>query len=543
MQLVIPSVTEQSDDKGKYIAYDIYLNSIYFASVRYSVFLNLHEALKAKGIIPPGTVFPVKKFFNLTQDQIKQRRQALENYMRSIISIPKIFSLSDVTDFFRNAQQYTYQLSMFATEIQIFLPNNESFTLDILSTDTTEELLLLIANKLDFPPELMHHFNLFLVHTEEEDSAPAAKKSKPAKYIRILMPYESPFLSLETHENKARLVYHTLFYDAIFLSELLPYENATEVVYKEILHECKMGQMGKPDAGTQEKMKRLKQEKDIKQFVKVSRALPYFGANHVENCYCDYPEEREVSIKLNTMGIRLFDPTDTYGEYPLYEFKLSRIKCWRVLKGKRPEFKFSLSFEYLIDKTTLKWVNIGSEQSLYMSTVIQTVITEFLMKKSNTTYKSLDMPEMKSRHSRKLGTVVKSGRLTSQTSAVGGEESEPSTPISPVGSMGSSPKKLLGSSDEREHEADQPEANGQVSGAQEPLSPTSADDEPRGASSVIVKKVSNVTVTKRKQKKSSGSDKTPGYSITPLQIKDIAVESEDAAGNKLFQMNIGDDEL
>ena len=539
MQLVIPSITEQHDDKGKYITYDIYLNSTYFASVRYSVFLNLHECLKARGLIPPGTVFPVKKFFNLTQDQIKQRRQGLEAYMRSIISIPKIADLSVVTDFFRTAQQMTYQLNMFAAEIQIFLPNNESFTLDILSTDTTEELLLLITSQLDFPPELMHHFNLFLVNTEEEeDSTPAAKKPKPAKYTRILMPYESPFLALEALDHKVRLVYHTLFYDAIFLSEILPYENSTEIVYKEIIHECKMGQMGKPDASTQEKMKRLKQEKDIKQFVKVSRGLPYFGANHVERCFCDYPEEREVSIKLNTGGIKLFDPTDTYGAYPLYEFRLSRIKCWRVLKGTRQEYKFSLSFEYLLDKTTLKWVNICSEQSLYMSTVIQTVINEFLMKKANTTYKSIDLPDMKSRHSRKLGTAVKSARLSSQTSVVGIDEPEP---ISPVCS--DSTKKLSAmSEDETFRENETQETNGHVSSPQEPFSPTPREDEPNGASFKIEKKVSNVTITKMK-KKSSSSAKTQDYSITPLKIKEIAIESEDAAGNKLFQMDIGDDEL
>ncbi|KAI6656999.1 hypothetical protein LOD99_16300 [Oopsacas minuta] len=536
MQLVIPSFSEKSDEKGKYVAYDIYINTIYFASVRYSTFLGLHDVLKSKGLITSGICFPSKKFFNLTQDQIKQRQESLECYMRAIVNLPNIFTLSAVTDFFRIAQQLTFQLNMFSVDMQIFLPNGESFHLDILSTDTTEEVLLLIAEKLDFPTELMHHFNLFLVNceNENEDEADtgAKKKSKHAKYIRILMQYESPFLATEVLEKNARLVYHTLFYDAIFLSELLPYENATDIVYKEIVHECKLGLMGKPNASTQEKMKRLKQEKDLKQFLKVSRTLPYFGSIHVDNCYTDYPEEREVAIKLNTVGLRLFDPTDTYGAYPLFEFKLSRIKCWRVMRSKKEGYKIALSFEYLFDKTTLDWVNIGSDQSLYMSTVIQTIISEFLMKKANTTYKSLSIPEMASRLSRKLGTFVKSGRKIVSVSEVD-DDVEAITPTSPKKSVSTSEYESL-----QPNEAEQPEVNGKD---EDPLSPV--EDEVKGASSLGADTKSNTTVSVIKRKQKKGKTSTPDYDNSPLAIKEIAVERDDAAGNKLFQMNIGDDDL
>ena len=535
MQLMIPSITEQSDDKGKYIAYDIYLNSTYFASVRYSTFLGLHDVLKAKGLLTAGMNFPAKKFFNLTSDQIQQRRESLESYMRGVINLPNIFTMPAVTDFFRVAQQDTYQLNMVSTELPIFLPNGDSFMVDILSTDTTEEVLLLIANKLDFPSELMHHFNLFLLQEGEEDEpAEDGVKRKPTlpRYIRILMPYESPFLAIETLEKKVRLVYHTLFYNAIFLSELLPFENATDIVYKEIVHECKMGLMGKPDVSTQGKLKQLKQEKDIKQFLKVSRTLPYFGTIHVENCYSDYPEEREVVVKLNTVGIKTFDPTDTYGAYPLYEFKLSRIKCWRVLKGNKPGFKFSLSFEYLIDKDTLKWISIESGQSLYMSTVIQTVINEFLMRKANTTYKALGLPEMTSRLSRKLGRTVRSGRVAVSVSEPD-DEVEAITPSSPMNTKSISESESFPSTEAR------PETNGDEQ-VTTPLSP--GEEEVKGATSFSVeKRMSNVSVSKVKQKKrkhSSGQQEA-----SPMSIKDIAVDKDDAAGNKLFQMNIGDDDL
>ena len=534
MQLMIPSITEQSDDKGKYVAYDIYLNSIYFASVRYSIFLGLHEVLKAKGLLTAGIIFPAKKFFNLAPDQIQQRRESLESYMRAVINLPNIFSLPAVTDFFRMAQQNTFQLSMVAAELPVFLPNGDSFMVDILSTDTTEEVLLLIANKLDFPTELMHHFNLFLLHEEDDDEPEdgVKKKPRPPKYIRILMPYESPFLAKETLEKKVRLVYHTLFYNAIFLSELLPYENATDIVYKEIVYECKMGLMGKPDVSTQGKLKQLKQEKDIKQFLKVSRTLPYFGTIHVENCYCNYPEDREVVVKLNTVGLRTFDPTDTYGVYPLYEFKLSRIKCWRVLKGKREGFRYSLSFEYLIDKDTLKWISIESGQSLYMSTVIQTVINEFLMRKANTTYKALGIPEMSSRLSRKLGRTVKSGRVTVSVSEQG-DEVEAITPTAPAKS-----KSISGSESFPSIEAG-PGTNGDDE-ASTPLSP--GEEEAKGATSTsFEKRVSNVSVSKIKQKK--GKNSIPTLDVSPMSIKEIAVERDDAAGNKLFQMNIGDEDL
>ena len=534
MQLMIPSVTEQSDDKGKYIAYDIYLNSIYFASVRYSTFLELHDVLKAKGLVPAGIIFPAKKFFNLTPDQIQLRRVSLESYMRAVIILPNIFTLPALIDFFRMAQQNTYQLNMVSAELPVFLPNGDSFTVDILSTDTTEEVLLLIVNKLDFPPELMHHFNLFLSHEEDEDEPEdgVKKKPKPPKYTRILMSYESPYLAVETLEKKARLVYHTLFYDAIFLSELLPYENATDIVYKEIVYECKMGLMGKPDVSTQGKLKLLKQEKDVKQFLKVSRTLPYFGTIHVENCHCDYPEERDVVVKLNTIGLRIFDPTDTYGAYPLYEFKLSRIKCWRVLKGKRVGFRFSLSFEYLIDKDTLKWITIESGQSLYMSTVIQTVINEFLMRKASTTYKALGLPEMSSRLSRKLGRVVRSGRVAVSVSEAG-DEVEAITPSSPTES-----KSISGSESFPSLEAGQ-----ETNGDNEVCTPVSpGEEEVKGATpSSPEKRVSNVSVSKVKQKR--GKNPTQTQEVSPMSIKEIAVERDDAAGNKLFQMNIGDDDL
>lgn len=543
MQIIIPSITEQFDGKGQYIAYDIYVNGVYFASVRYSIFLNLHEELKSRKLIPTTLIFPGKKLFSLNQEQITQRREQLEAYMRSVLHLPNMATCPVLTDFFRLAQQITFQLEMYPVEIKIIIPNGEIFNIECLSTDTTEELLLLIAKKFGFPDELMHHFNLFIMRVQDEEELDAEakpKKSKHAKYTRILMPYESPFLAVETPERKVQLVFHTLFYDAIYLSEILPFEQATETVYKEIVHECKLGLMGKPDASTQEKMKRLKAEKNVKEFLKVSRSLPYFGSIHVDNCHCDLPKDMEVSIKINTVGVLLLDPTDTYGAHPLYEYKLNRLKCWRVVRSTREGCKYSLTFEYLFDKTTLKWVTISSEQSLYLSIVIQTVINEYIMKNDNTTYKDLGVPDMRTRHSRKLSSFIKKGRFPSSTSEAGNETGGAESPIrSPEKEFVKFPKKTSASveddafTDEISSDKNEQTSNGSIPNSSEPESEEGATNTP------VENRLSTITVQKSKKKSNDRED----FVRIRKSIKEIEVGKDDAAGNKLFQMRIGDDDL
>ncbi|KAJ8983304.1 hypothetical protein NQ317_010842 [Molorchus minor] len=74
-------------------------------------------------------------------------------------------------------------------------------------------------------------------------------------------------------------------------------------------------------------------------------------------------------------------------------FKVTRMKCWRITATHNKQeiaansrlttnAGLELSFEYLMSKDKLQWINISSEQAILMSVCLQSLVDELLMKKN-----------------------------------------------------------------------------------------------------------------------------------------------------------------
>ncbi|MEQ2300629.1 Sorting nexin-17 [Ameca splendens] len=122
-------------------AYNIHVNGVLHCRVRYSQLLGLHEQIKKEygsNVVP---IFPPKKIFTLTPAEVEQRREQLEKYMQAVRQHPLLGASELFNSFLRNAQQETQQIPTEEVALDICLSNGQKVTVNILTSDQTEEVL------------------------------------------------------------------------------------------------------------------------------------------------------------------------------------------------------------------------------------------------------------------------------------------------------------------------------------------------------------------------------------------------------------------
>ena len=77
------------------------------------------------------------------------------------------------------------------------------------------------------------------------------------------------------------------------------------------------------------------------------------------------------------------------GEVKEFVFRITRMRCWRIMKGEqcenqqlgmmKPEStKLELSFEYLTTPDSMEWVSVVSSQAILMSMCLQSMVEELV---------------------------------------------------------------------------------------------------------------------------------------------------------------------
>uniref|UniRef100_A0AAY5EJP4 Sorting nexin-17 n=1 Tax=Electrophorus electricus TaxID=8005 RepID=A0AAY5EJP4_ELEEL len=370
-------------------AYNIHVNGVLHCRVRYSQLLGLHEQIKKEygnNVVP---AFPPKKIFTLTPAEVEQRREQLEKYMQALRQDPLLGASETFNSFLRKAQQETQQIPTEEVQLEVHLSNGQKVTVNILTSDQTEDVLEAVATKLDLPDDLVGYFSLFLIQEGEHGNC---------TFVRKLQEFELPFVSVTSlHNPDYHIVLRKSYWDSAYDSDVMENRVGLNLLYAQTVSDIERGWI-LVNKDQHRQLKSLQEKGSKKEFIRLAQTLKYFGYIKFDPCITDFPEKGchvIVSAGNNELSFHVKLPNNQMKEG---SFKVTRMRCWRVtssVSGSNPcssikcDVKLELAFEYLMSKDRLQWVTITSPQAIMMSICLQSMVDELMVKKSGGSIKKM----------------------------------------------------------------------------------------------------------------------------------------------------------
>jgi len=404
MHLSIPDSNEWFADperkRGQYTAFNLYCNGVYHCSVRFSQLHKLNEAVRKQYPAAEFLPFPPKKIFALTDAELDQRRVMLEKYIQKITDMPQIVSGAVFTTFLLEAQDEV-KSACEEVELEVFLVNGKSVTLDGLSTDQTDEVLETLSEKIDLQSDLTYYFGLVVV----EDKA----EGKGTDIVRTVQHFESPYISLSRSKNeKQHIQIRKAYWDITLDEAMMDDPVALNLLYLEAIQHIKSKCIEVP-ADKKAALGELKSSGDKEGFVKACQQLKGYGFWQWPECVCSFPEGgTKASVRIGSKML-----TATLEDGKELVFPVTRMRCWRVSHSEEEPDKLELSFHFLKAKDELVWVKIQSDAAILMSMCLQSVVDELIRLRNKRAVKT---PQ--AREKRQKPTEVRSTAVADKPAAV-----------------------------------------------------------------------------------------------------------------------------
>uniref|UniRef100_A0A674MA00 Sorting nexin-17 n=1 Tax=Takifugu rubripes TaxID=31033 RepID=A0A674MA00_TAKRU len=370
-------------------AYNIHVNGVLHCRVRYSQLLSLHEQIKKEygsNVVP---AFPPKKIFTLTPAEVEQRREQLEKYMQAVRQDPLLGSSEMFNSFLRKAQQETQQIPTEDVALDICLSNGQKISVNILTSDQTEDVLDAVATNLDLPEDLIGYFSLFLIRESVDGGV---------TFVRKLQEFELPYVSISSLQSSDfHIVLRKSYWDTAYDGDVMDNRVGLSLLYAQTVSDIERGWI-LVNKDQHRQLKSLQEKGSKKEFIHLGQTLKYYGYIKFDPCITDFPEKGcqvIVSAGNNELNFHVKLPNEQMKEG---SFKVTRMRCWRVtssVSGSSPEgwtephVKLELAFEYLMSKDRLQWVTITSQQAIMMSICLQSMVDELMVKKSGGSIKKM----------------------------------------------------------------------------------------------------------------------------------------------------------
>ncbi|CAP25771.2 Protein CBG05236 [Caenorhabditis briggsae] len=400
------TLVERSDGVTKYTAYNIHINGWYHGSVRFSHLYEFAELIKQKfSQRYKGPEFPAKKLFKLDPKAIDERRQKIAKYFQAMVQHPEIARhyiiekklLGFQIDSFRATSQYV--------SLDIYLGNGEKTTIKCLVSDSTMEIMRILAEKLGFhnKDEFIYHFGLFM--GKGRDPTVACYSVTPDNFnpllTRFLRNFESPFVSLSTANQKYNenghynfLCIRKLIWDTRIEESILDDGVFVDMIYRQAVQDYKNGNLAPIKDDLEYKMKQCMQRNDKIMFLRNCHLLPTYSYEILSPCSCDYPKPgTPCEIKFGRRQVVL-TTQDEFGNPKTSLFRATRIRVWRITQIME---KISFQFEYLMAKDTFEWITLDTDQAILMSLLLQSIGSEILYEHNNMTIEQQVMKEKQSK--------------------------------------------------------------------------------------------------------------------------------------------------
>ncbi|CAF1098776.1 unnamed protein product [Adineta steineri] len=392
MHFSIPDATEisakNSNNQQSYTLFNIHINGVHHCSVRYSQLRTFNEELQR--LLPSAManieIFPPKKFFSLSPKETEDRRVLLEHYLQSIVQNKFIITSSYFKEFFLNAQRETFTTESFDNNdkinLTICLLNNHELIIENLSpNDNTSRLLDACALKLQVQQDFLTYFSLYLYE----------QKDNQLNIIRPLYEFESPYLSLKqlkkTYQQSC-IVLKKSYWDLDFDLKLLDDRRARNLLFVQAQYEIEQSQDLYP-SDIYRQLDILRENKSFKDYILLARTSKFYGHIILQKCSLLYPINETTKQKLcqcllaigNNELLCCFN-LDEKKKAKEVSLKVTRIRCWKVNWTKQ---NVDISVEYLIQKGTLIWITIHTEQAALISSCLQSMVDEIIAKRIDTT--------------------------------------------------------------------------------------------------------------------------------------------------------------
>ncbi|XP_070534165.1 LOW QUALITY PROTEIN: sorting nexin-17-like [Ptychodera flava] len=382
MHFSIPDTQElKGEGNAAFTAYNIHVNGVFHCAVRYSQLYDFYEKLKKEYGNAVTANFPPKKILSLTPVQVEERREKLEKFIQIISKSATIASGPLFNGFFLSAQQETQKQEAEDVELDVYLLNGHKITVQIMSTDQTDDVLEAVASNIDLADDYVYYFALFLIKKDPDGTF---------SIVRKMQDFESPYISLKTAGSKHKIVLRKSFWDPSFDDDLLDDRVAMNLLYVQAVSDIERGWT----LATKEQLERLEalQSKGSKKdYLRLSRTLKYYGFIQFKPCATDYPvKNTKVIVGAGNRELN-FRVRGDDGQLKEGNFKVTRMRCWRITTSINEEngeggsgdrtTELELSFEYLVAKDKLQWIAIQSDQAILISICLQGMVDELIMKK------------------------------------------------------------------------------------------------------------------------------------------------------------------
>jgi sorting nexin-17 len=329
--------------------------------------------------------FPPKKLFNLSLDEIDERRLLLERYLQSIVQNKSIISSSYLNNFLLNAQRETILNECiektFPEKISLTIQflNQHEIIIDNLSPyDSTTIVLDACIQKIQIEKEYSSYFSIFLYE----------HKNQQLNLLRPLLSFESPYFSLiQTKKiiENACIVFKKSYWDLSYDLKLLDNRRLCRLLFIQAHYDIEQSKDFYP-SDIYDQLENYNQQNAFKEYILLSRTSKFYGYILLKDCSINDLTNERLSRCLLAMGNNELICYLYNNEKNLFFkeiiFKVTRIRCWKVNWTKQD---LNIAFEYLIKKDTLKWIIIHSEQAALISTCLQSMIDEILAKKTGAT--------------------------------------------------------------------------------------------------------------------------------------------------------------
>lgn len=402
MHFSIPDTQDFKDEAGSaYTSFNIHINGVFHCTVRFSLLHSFHEQLRKEfgsDSLPP---FPPKKLLPLSAQKVDERRLMLERYIQTASQNPAIANCDIFNSFLLNAQQETQKEQPENATLDIFLMNGHKISLNITSTDQTEDILEAVASQIDLPDDFVYYFGLYLVKKEDKGDN---------SIVRKLQEFESPYISLKSanKEGTFRIVLRKSYWDSSFDDELIENKVAMNLLYVQAVSDIERNWV----QVTKEQIKHLntlQQRGSKREYLRLARTLKHYGYMQFGPAVTDYPHHDcrvIISAGNKELNFRIQVSQDAMKEGV---FKITRIRCWRITttvsdsneETRNERSVLELSFEYLMAKDTLQWISVKSDQAILMSMCLQGMVEELIMKKQG---RKIKKPQDRVRRSKKTLT-------------------------------------------------------------------------------------------------------------------------------------------
>ena len=275
-----------------------------------------------------------------------------------------------------------------------------------------------ICHEIKLPSELSHFFAIFL----------AKEENKRYSLFKRFFSFELPFVVSSLNSNDSsnlRIVLRKGYWDSSFDAQVLDSRVGTNLLFVEAVDAVNRGWI-LPSPEQKLNLENLQSKGSRKEFVQVAQSVRGYGTLHFVTCTIDYPSS-STTTKPYITSKDLVCPLKLEGVNKQEAvFRIVRMRCWRLCvsetyKSARPpeslnQPQHSIMFEYLLGRDKLQWVTIQSDEAVWISSCLQSIVEELMtIKKGQKIGRPCPMEEKKTSRSRSNSSATSESLSVSVT--------------------------------------------------------------------------------------------------------------------------------